>query len=107
ENSIPSRPLLARDGPDTAITFFVRKNPLRNPPTSSIWGAPVRKVTPLTIVFGCFLAASFNAAPTSCAPVRASNSGASDASAHSFTFKDANGKAVSVPLVGKQEKLKL
>ena len=76
-------------------------------PIASIWGAPVTKMTCLTLLFGCFLVVSVNAAPSSFAPVRASNSAASDASAESFTFKDANGKAVSVPLVGKQEKLKL
>jgi hypothetical protein len=85
------------------------KKSLRKTSIESIWGAPVRKVTPLTIVCGCFLAASVTAAPLSFSAVRAVSNAAAptDAASKSFVLKDANGQAISVPLVGKQEKLKL
>lgn len=78
-------------------------------PIPSIWGAPVRKVTPLTLVCGCFLVASVTAAQPTLAPVRASSTAAapSVASNRPFVFRDANGKTFSAPLVQKQEQLKL
>ncbi len=90
------------------MTLFMKKT-LRIAPIESIWGAPVRKVTPLTIVCGCFLAASVTAAPQVFEPVRAmTTSEASTAAADKpFVLKDASGRALSVPLVGKQEQFKL
>ena len=98
----------AKVGADDAITLFVKK-PLRGMLIASIWSAPVRKVTPLTIVFACVLAASVNAASPTFAPVRALPKSATPtpASEKSFVLKDASGQAISVPLVGKQEQLKL
>jgi hypothetical protein len=81
------------------------KKPLRIASIESIWGALVRKVTPLTIICGCFLAASVTAKPQPFAPVRAIPT--SDASSKPFFLKDASGRALSVPLVGRQEQFKL
>ncbi|MGI9087967.1 MAG: hypothetical protein ACR2HH_09545 [Chthoniobacterales bacterium] len=71
----------------------------------------MRKVTPFTIICGCLLAASVNAAPPAFAPVRASavlpGTAAKDAASKPFVIKDASGKAVAIPLVGNQEKLKI
>lgn len=69
------------------------------------------KVTLLTIVSGCFVAASLTAATQNFAPVRASTGGVEKSvpavASKPFSFKDASGKMMSVPLVGKQEQLKL
>lgn len=74
-----------------------------------IWGALVRNVTSWTIVCGCLLAASLNAAQLTFAPVRATSGAASPTVSESkpFVFKDASGQAISVPLVDKQEQLKI
>ena len=81
------------------------KKTLRIAPIESIWGAPVRKVTPLTILCGCFLAASVTAAPQQFAPVRALPT--SGGTSQPFVLKDSSGQAISIPLVGKQEQFKL
>ena len=93
-----------------AITFFVKKidkNRLRRPLIEWIEGAPVRKTTLLsTILFGCALAVSANAArPDSLnfkpqTALKQRNGEASSAPAKSeFVFKDRTGKTVSAPIV--------
>jgi hypothetical protein len=93
-----------------AITFFVKKidkNRLRRPRIEWIEGAPVRKTTLLsTILFGCALAVSANAArPDSLnfkpqTALKQRNGEASSAPAKSeFVFKDRTGKTVSAPIV--------
>jgi hypothetical protein len=55
------------------------------------------KVTPITIVCGCFLAASLHAAQPTFAPV----------TNKTFVIKDAQGKSVSIPLVDASAQRKL
>ena len=89
------------------MTLWMKKT-LRIALIESIWGALVRKVTPLTIVCGCFLAASVTAAPQVFEPVRAMpTSHASTAASKRFVLKDASGQDLSVPMVGKQEQFRL
>jgi hypothetical protein len=66
------------------------------------------KLTPITIVCGCFCAASLHAAVPQYAPVRASaTTPSTPATAKPFVFKDASGKRVSVPLVDDSAKRKI
>ncbi|HEX8679943.1 MAG TPA: hypothetical protein VF683_08280, partial [Chthoniobacterales bacterium] len=68
------------------------------------------KATPITIVCGCFCAASLHSAQPTFAPVtnNPSRGGTtSSASAKPFSFTDASGKTVSVPLVDDSAKRKL
>ena len=77
----------------------------------------MRKLTPFTIVCGCLLVASVNAAPITFEPVRASSTQVSTRVAAQprvatqpgkpFVIKDASGKAIAIPLVGPQEKLRV
>lgn len=71
----------------------------------------MRKVTLFTIVCGCSLAASLQAAPQIFAPVRASSQPATRVAAapasSTFVIKDASGKSVAVPMVDRQEKFKV
>ena len=60
----------------------------------------MRKLLPITIISGCFLAASLNAAQSSFPQVRASVE-------KRFEFKDASGKTVSEPLVEDSAQRKL
>ena len=95
------------DGSDSAVTIFVKKL-LRRVAIKPIWGTPVRKATPLTIVCGCLVAASLSAAPSTFAPVKASASAVPAATeTKPFVLKDAKGGILSIPLVGQQETLKL
>jgi len=65
----------------------------------------MRKLTPITIVCGCFCAVSLHAAVPQYAPVRASATKSSTTTP--FVFKDAAGKRVSVPLVEDSAKRKI
>ena len=69
------------------------------------------KTTPIAIVCGCLCAASVHAAQPTFAPVTnkpaSANATAAAAADKPFTFKDAAGKAISVPLVDSSAQRKL
>ena len=88
------------------------KNRLHTPPIQPIGGASVRKINLLlTIVCGCALAVSANAARTeslSFTPQtvfqKRTDKAVSEASKSEFVFKDRNGKTVSAPIVEQFQK---
>lgn len=97
------------------ITFFVEqitKNPLRGRLIAWIGGASVRKFNLLfTVVCGCALAVSANAARTeslSFTPQtvfqKRTGKAVSEPSKSEFVFKDRNGKTVSTPIVAQYQK---
>ena len=72
----------------------------------------MRKLTPITIVCGCFCAASLHAAQPSFAPVTnkptvRNATTAKASSSKQFAFTDANGRRTSVPLVDSSAKRKV
>jgi hypothetical protein len=93
----------------------IGKNRLRRPPKEWIGGAPVRKTTILsTILCGCALAVSANAARTESLTFKPQsvfkqrNGDAPSAPAKSeFVFKDRNGKTVTAPIVEGYQKRRI
>lgn len=77
----------------------MKKYHLRELSKQRIWGAPVRKITLLTILCSSALAATLDATqparPTASAP------------ALQFAFKDASGNSIAVPLVDDSAKRKM
>ncbi|MFN2507621.1 MAG: hypothetical protein ABR589_02490 [Chthoniobacterales bacterium] len=72
----------------------------------------MRKVTPITLICGCFLVASVSAnqlafAPVTNQPAGQKSTAKQPAAAKPFVFKDASGQCVSVPLVDASAKRKL
>jgi hypothetical protein len=91
------------------------KNRLRRPLIEWIGGAPVRKTTILsTILFGCALAVSANAArpdsltfkPQSVFKQRSGDAPSAPEKSE-FVFKDRNGKTVKAPIVSEYQKKRI
>lgn len=103
------------DSPIPLITSFVEeitKNPLRGCHIEWIGGASVLKtILPLTIICGCALAVSANAARTESLSFKTQTvfqkrAGEADPepSSSKFVFKDRTGKTVSVPVIEQYQK---